>query len=164
MYENIQAHRDPFQKCGDYDVWTDNSFLQSPDVCWDPSISGLDAIYATYPTATILLTVRSADAWVDSVKRWGTLLRRLRTCKKLWPDQPKRRLRLSDLRNYYLWQVQHVRDFAASHPSLTFVEVDLEADETASTLEERVGIPATCWGRHNVNIHIYDLGTMEETG
>jgi hypothetical protein len=50
-----------------------------------------------------------------------------------------------------MWQIQHVRDFAAAHPSMTFLEVSLEDNATASILEERIGIPASCWGKHNEN-------------
>jgi hypothetical protein len=31
------------------------------------------------------------------------------------------------------------------------LEVSLESNETASLLEERIGIPASCWGHHNEN-------------
>jgi hypothetical protein len=145
--ENILVGREPFQGCGDYDVWSDNSWM-----CWDPSVSDLDAIYQAYPNATILLTVRDSYAWINSVMHWGKLLRRLGECHNLWPGQPRnRQITPEDIRKFYLWQIQHVRDFAATHPSMTFLEVSLESNETASLLEERIGIPASCWGHHNEN-------------
>jgi hypothetical protein len=55
---------------GDADVFTDNAYLTAPHSCFDPSVHGLDAIYESYPNATILLTVRDSSAWLDSVKRY----------------------------------------------------------------------------------------------
>ncbi|GAX28882.1 hypothetical protein FisN_20Lh185 [Fistulifera solaris] len=152
LYENVRDGKDPFAGCGDYDVWTDNSFIRAPSLCWDPSVTSLDAIYQAYPNATILLTVRDSLAWTRSVIRWGKLFQRLRTCLNLWPNQPQKSpLDVEDLRNFYWWQIQHVRDFAAAHPSMTFLEVGLEDSATASILEEKIGIPASCWGKHNEN-------------
>ena len=148
----LQEARDPFQGCGEYDIWSDHAVLQPPDLCWDPSVHGLEAIYKAYPNATILLTVRDSNKWLNSVIRWGKLLDKLRGCRDLWPLQNKtRRLTTRDIRDFYEWHQQHVRRFVALHPSMTFVQVDLESSETASILEERVGIPAPCWGHYNRN-------------
>lgn len=158
FYENLQQGDHPytnfFQGCGDYDIWTDNSFFDAPTICWDPSVTHLDTIYQHYPNATILLIVRDSFSWINSVIRWGKLYQRLQTCHNLWPEQPpltKSLFDVEDIRQYYLWQIQHVRNFAATHPSMTYIEVSLEDNATASILEERIGIPASCWGRHNNN-------------
>lgn len=64
-------------------------------------------------------------------------------------EQQQQLLTTRDIRNFYEWHTQHVRDFAAAHPSLTYIEVKLEDETTASVLQERVGISASCGGRHN---------------
>lgn len=181
--------------CGgdDFDVYTDNANLYPPHSCFDPSVHGLDAIYASYPNATILLTVRNTDDWIQSLQAFlfpnnnGDLLSYLQRCKNLWPtqliqrqhqeehqqqelmvgpntnnsttmnesnrthqqEQQQQLLTTRDIRNFYEWHTQHVRDFAAAHPSLTYIEVKLEDETTASVLQERVGISASCGGRHN---------------
>lgn len=152
LYDNFRDGTDPFAGCGDYDIWTDNSFILAPSICWDPSVTSLNAIYQAYPNATILLTVREAFSWTNSVIRWGNLFKWLTSCHELWPEQPQKpQLDVEDIRQFYLWQIQHVRDFAAAHPSMTFLEVSLEDNATASILEERIGIPASCWATHNKN-------------
>jgi hypothetical protein len=152
LYENVRDGEDPFAGCGDYDIWTDNSFIRAPSLCWDPSVTSLDAIYQAYPNATILLAVRDSLAWTRSVIRWGKLFERLRTCRNLWPNQPQKiLLDVEDIQDFYKWQIQHVRDFAAAHPSMTFLEESLEDNATASILEEKIGIPSSCWGKHNEN-------------
>jgi hypothetical protein len=149
---NVAASRTPFHKCGEYDVWTDNSWLAPPHFCYDPSIYGLQAIYEAHPTATILLTVRDMGAWLKSIARWGKLLGRLQQCRDLWPEQAAHNasnLTLDDLALFFQWHTQHVRNFAAMHPTMTYLEVRLESNETGRILEERIGIPASCWGHHN---------------
>ena len=148
-----EANDDPFQGCGDYDVWSDQAVLQPPHNCWDPSIHGLEAIYKAHPLATILLAVRDSDKWLNSVIRWGRLLDKLWRCRDLWPSNKNKKTMNTtrDIRDFYEWHQQHVRSFATLHPSITFVEVDLESNQTASILEERVGISASCWGHFNRN-------------
>lgn len=151
LRENISSGRRPLAGCGDYDVWTDNSLIRPP-ICWDPSVTDLEAIYEAYPNATLLLTTRDPKMWVHSVHHWGKLHSKLNRCDFLWPGQPSTRpLGLDDLRAFYVWHIEHVRNFAAQHPSMTYIEVGLEANETASILEDIIGIPASCWGHYNRN-------------
>jgi hypothetical protein len=63
----------------------------------------------------------------------------------------KRNVTDEDIRLFYEWQVGHVRRFAQAHPSMTYIEVDLEANATGSILEDKIGIPAHCWGHKNKN-------------
>ena len=45
----------------------------------------------------------------------------------------------------YEWHKRLVRDFATSHPSMTYIEAQLKSLDKASILESKTGIPAFCW-------------------
>jgi hypothetical protein len=167
LKKRIQAGLRPvFEGCGgeEFDIFTDNAHLQPPHSCFDPSVHGLDAIYESYPNATILLTVRDSTRWLDSVTRYRwekqnwSLLNNLLQCSDLWPTQRQdlgnRSLTEWDLKAFYNWHTEHVRNFARAHPSMTYVEVSLESDSTGQQLEDAIGIPATCWGHANKNTRI----------
>jgi len=154
-----------FQGCGGdtFDIYSDNAYLNPPKSCFDPSVHGLDAIYESYPNGTILMAVRDRQAWFDSVDRYRfpnwALLPFLKSCPDLWPTQQqdtgnRTELTDEDILNFYDWHTEHVRNFAKQHPSMTYIEVTLESNQTASILEEAVGIPASCWGHSNVNKRI----------
>jgi hypothetical protein len=57
----------------------------------------------------------------------------------------------ADLIAFYHFQVQHVREFAKNHPSLTYIEIQLENDDNGRILEEATGVSRECWGHSNVN-------------
>jgi hypothetical protein len=128
------------------------------DTCFEPVFhGGLDNFYRYHPHGTLLLTVRNVDEWVDSVnnhKGFGSRFKVI--CKQPgyfathWGDKT---VTDDDLAQFYSDHVQAVRDFAASHPSLTYIEVPLESDETGSRLETLTGIPASCWGHANKRKH-----------
>jgi len=153
-----------FQGCGGdmFDIYTDNANLKPPKSCFDPSVHGLDAIYESYPNATILLAVRSTQKWFDSVDRYRfrnwRLLSDLKQCPDLWPTQQQdignRTLTDDDIKNFYDWHTEHVRNFAKNHPSMTYVEISLESKETGQILEDAVGIPSQCWGHANINTRV----------
>jgi Sulfotransferase domain len=150
-----------FQGCGGdtFDIYTDNANLNAPRSCFDPSVHGLDAIYESYPNATILMAIRDSQKWLDSVDRYRfrkwALLEDLMKCPDLWTTQQQdvgnRTLTRDDILQFYDWHTEHVRSFAAAHPSMTYIEVQLESDDTAKLLEDRIGIPAQCWGHSNIN-------------
>ena len=52
---------------------------------------------------------------------------------------------------FYSWYLKHVRLFAKDHPSITFIEVSLDSEDTPKILEDKIGIPSECWG------HIHEL-------
>ena len=153
-----------FQGCGGetFDIYTDNANLGAPRHCFDPSVHGLDAIYDSYPNGTILMSVRDSQGWLDSVKRYRfgkwSLFGDLKKCPDLWTTQVQdignRTLTEEDILHFYDWHTEHVRNFAKNHPSMTYIEVALEDDETGQILEDAIGIPAQCWGHANVNTRI----------
>jgi hypothetical protein len=146
MLKNLSKRLDMFRGCGNYDIWTDNNAM---DGCWDPSVYALDAFYRSYPQGTIILSTRDPDDWVSSVQRWGGLMAHLKICRRLWPQQPQRNRTDEDIRQFYLWQTKHVREFAADHPSLTYIEFSLDDTNAGAFLEEKIGIKAPCWGKQN---------------
>jgi hypothetical protein len=146
MLKNLSKRLDMFRGCGNYDIWTDNNAM---DGCWDPSVYALDAFYRLYPQGTIILSTRDPDDWVSSVQRWGGLMAHLKTCRRLWPQQPQRNRTDDDIRQFYIWQTNHVREFAAEHPSLTYIEISLDDVDAGLLLEEKIGIKASCWGKQN---------------
>lgn len=165
IYKNIEAGHPPLdmEACGlpPIDVFTDNNNLQSsPKSCYYPSVHSLNDIYMAYPNATLLLGIRDTDAWIGSVLRWHDLMLRLRKCHDLWPMQKKilntmndtTIMTIDDIREFYLWHQNHVRTFAKEHPSMTYIEIRVEANNTGSILEEKTGIPKDCWDNHNQNL------------
>jgi hypothetical protein len=143
--------------CGRFDIFTDASrFFKEEKLCFEPVLhGGMENLYHYHPNATILLITRNVNDWVSSVNRWYQLGSRIKTwCHgpgyfTQWKDKI---VTNDDLVQLYKDHGNMVRSFAQSHPSLTFIEVQLEGNETAAILEERIGISKECWGQSNVNI------------
>jgi len=161
MYDNIvRRNRPPFEGCGHQRIHTDAGyarFVQDGDgdypLCYFPSISALEDIYRHYPNSTIVMVVRNSSSWYDSMNAWaeGTLLTRWKACNlPHFPnvtsddDSPPSREAAT---GFYEWHTDHVRKFARNHPSIRYVEVQLESNGTGSILEDSIGIPARCWGK-----------------
>lgn len=155
---NVNMGRPPFDGCGPYDVFADTGFStfvsKGVSDCYYPSISALPAIYEHYPHATIVMIVRNSTAWLHSTQAHGegSLFLRWRNCQMAsHVPSNNENIRQEDdpdgFRAFYEWHTEHVRNFAAQHPSLTYIEVSLESPTTGHILEEKIGIPAGCWGR-----------------
>jgi len=158
MQDNIRSgkKRKLFQDCGDYQVWTDAGFI-APGTCFYPSIhGGLEALVESYPQgATILQVVRETQAWVNSTTQFNDLWTRWKDkCEAPFPttkassstsSQQQHNTMLEDYAKFYDWHTNMVRQFAAQHPAMTYIEVTLEGDDTGKILEERTGINASCW-------------------
>jgi hypothetical protein len=71
------------------------------------------------------------------------------TCKNFPRDLYGDDLTDEDFANFYTQQVERVRGFANAHPSLNYIEVELEDPDIGKILEDRVGIEASCWGHAN---------------
>lgn len=155
MQGNMQTNRSLFEDCGDFQVWTDIGYLEDRTKanrgkkldCFFPTMhGGLEAFYQSHPTGTILNVVRDPDQWYESAIGWRKLPERM---SKSCAGFPPPRSEAPVWREFYLWHTQHVRDFAAEHPSLTYLEVSLEADDTGKILAQHTGIPQVCWGDCN---------------
>jgi len=147
MSDNVNKFNRPLLKgCGDhhYKVWTDAGAifdLKNPQ-CYYPSVHGLDDIVKDYPQATIMLVVRNTTNWVHSTKWWNGIRPNMERFCSGFPNVSSTD---QDWADFYESHSQSIRDFVQIHPSLTYVEVSLESSSTASYLENRVGIPASCW-------------------
>ncbi|CAB9496341.1 expressed unknown protein [Seminavis robusta] len=140
---NIKKHRPLLQGCGDsYKVWTDAGFL-SPGSCFYPSIhGGLEALYESYPQATILNIVRNTDAWVNSTSEFNNLWTRWgEKCDKF----PGPKATREDYTKFYDGHTEMIRQFAKEHPSMTYLEIPLESPDTGKMLEEATGVNQSCW-------------------
>lgn len=145
MKRNVMENRTFLEGCGDYQVFTDTGFIKGRPAlsCYYPGIEGLHDYYKSYPNGTLMYIVRNTTAWRKSVTKWthGLLLKRWERCKL----RGFRNRTAEGIEGFYEWHKQLVRDFARSHPSMTYIEAELESQEIASLLESRIGISASCW-------------------
>jgi len=142
LKDNAMKKRKYFQGCGNYEVWTDAGIV-APGICYYPSIhGGLQAFYNSYPTATILQVNRDTEAWVNSTTEFNDLWRRWSEKCDKFPGVGSTR---DDYGRFYEWHTAMVRQFAKNHPSLTYIEVSLEGEQTGRILESATGINASCW-------------------
>jgi hypothetical protein len=137
-------------------VFSDGShFVNKDRHCFEPVLhGGLDNLYRYHPNATIFLAVRNIDGWISSVKHWFHLDRRLKhVCRRpgYYTQWQNKTVTDDDLAQMYIDHANMVRSFAKAHPSLTYIEVELESNDTGRVLEERIGISRECWGHSNAN-------------
>jgi len=156
ILDNINSTRPPFDGCGlnkmnnetQTVVWTDNGFTGGPDKCYNPNMGyTMEAIWDAYPEATLLYVRRNATQWFRSadaqragfVKRWSH-----EKCTEM-PNTRNER----DWVKFYDNHTEYIRKFAKErqrrHPGMAFVEVELESPDTGRVLEEKIGLPASCW-------------------
>jgi len=151
MAENNASGRPLVEGCGNYRVfsgagsaWIDP--YSSEPKCFYPGLHGLQNIATHYPDATIVLLKRNTTEWIESIHRWGGVLNRLSAMCDGFPQEGSTERETRDSwADFYEMYVESVRNFARDHPSLTYVESQLESHETANVLEEASGIPGSCW-------------------
>lgn len=118
--------------------------------CYYPLIESLEEIYTAYPNATFLYIVRDEHQWLKSIEEYhdGIIVESWKKCdgNSHFPGTNATR---DDFLSFYRWHQQLIRTFAQEHPSITYIEIPLEARNAAALLEEKVGIPETCWGHYN---------------
>lgn len=128
----------------------DGKDLQQHNIqCYYPLINALEEVYTSYPNATILFVVRETEGWLKSIQNYhdGFIMDVWKRCRTL--GFPGLDGTLEDFREFYEWHKEMIRNFALEHPSLTYIEVDLEASDAGDILQDRVGIDANCWGHYN---------------
>jgi hypothetical protein len=74
-------------------------------------------------------------------------------CQAFESDRPANKTTDAEWEDWYWTEfTQSIRDFAKAHPSMTYIEGPLDDVETTSkVLEDKVGIPSTCSGRHYIS-------------
>ena len=113
--------------------------------CFYPSVDGLDAIYESYPTITFVNVVRNTEAWYNSIRTWSqaSLFVRLRLCNATgFPDGQSTK---EDIMQMYDNFNKMIRQFVQDRPSITYIEVQLEANDTGLLLQDATGIDSACW-------------------
>jgi len=168
MEQNINQNRSLFAECGNFKVWTDTSYLDDPltkrvpgedPSCFFPTLhGGLEAFAASHPNGTLMNVIRNPEEWYRSAMKWRKFPERMAKQCSLSNSQqldnrsgealsiPAPGSPQKDWVNFYKAHSKHVRDFAAQHPSLTYVEVKLEDADTGKKLRDKAGIPEFCWG------------------
>jgi hypothetical protein len=149
IQRNVERGRPPFEGCGTYEIYTDTGFANidaTGPSCYYPSVDALDAIYDSYPNATFVMVVRNTSSWFNSMESWGegSLLKRWAGCNTTgfgWTMEREK------IEQFYDWHTENIRQFARNHPSINYIEVELESPETGRILEEKIGIPSKCWAK-----------------
>jgi hypothetical protein len=119
--------------------------------CFFPSLHGLNELWESYPRATFVLFTRNGTDWAEATRSTSNLLKRLsRDCGDFgFPRSPSRADKRtdSDLRRwaeFYDVHSESIRTFAKNHPTMKYIEVDMETEE-GDKMEELIGFPASCW-------------------
>jgi hypothetical protein len=157
MRENMQANRPVLDNCGDHTHWSDIGMLRPDGTCFYPTIhdNGLKAMYQYHPYGTILHVVRDASTWYQSAQKWyGILERWSRSCDQF--PQPNATTQ-EDWIQFYEWHTHRVRQFAHEHPTMTYIEVNIEdTHQTQQVLADNFGFTPSCWGQKNINTETHD--------
>lgn len=115
--------------------------------CYYPTLhnGGLDYLYRHYPNATWVVFVRNEEDWYDSMMRWynGSLLRQWKNACG-FPGTNAAATE-ADWTNFYSRHTEKIRRFVLNHPTLNYIEVELE--NAHMTLSKYTGIESKCW-RH----------------
>jgi|UniRef100_A0A8J9S6T4 hypothetical protein len=155
--QNVLKGRPPFEGCGGYEVYTDTGYanflppspgqLFTPVSCYYPSVDALEEIYQHYPNSTVVMVVRDTNSWYKSMTEWGegSLLKRWKLCNAT--GFPSMNAEPKDFLKFYEWHTANIHRFAKAHPTMKYVEVRLESNETGGILEREIGIPRKCWAK-----------------
>ena len=135
--------------------------LQGPP-CYYSSLhdGGLENIVKHYPKGTISLITRNATSWARSMSKWGSiLLRWKRYCgfdgsvynttdnMKYWNNMYERLPKKEKEEywvNFYHAHTQKIREFAMTHLSMSYFEVELENPNMAKILQHYTKISPDC--------------------
>jgi hypothetical protein len=151
----------PLDNCGTYKVFGDDGFIRG-NRCYYPSLHGalpfFERAYAQdnrngkgSKGFTLLYIRRSSESWIKSMRNWkdGNLLRKWKVCDAPFPQNNKNATN-AEWMAFYEYHAQSMRQFARDHAdTVTFIEVDLEDENIAQILQDKIGIDASCWGHHN---------------
>ena len=147
--------------------------VQGPP-CYYASLhdGGLENIVRHYPNATILLATRDASSWYHSMSKWGGIMMRWKkycgfdghylhttttttttnnnnTNIEYWRNMFDTTVRSREKEemywiNFYHAHTQKIREFALSHLSMTYVEVEIENPNIGSILQQYTKVSPDC--------------------
>ena len=155
MRDNFVSNRDPFHKCDIHlkykkkiEFYSDLGIQigASGKSCWYNSLhdGGLEHVARYYPNSTIFMVPRNASSWYNSVRKWGNG-RLLQGWKKRCNftgslgDYSQ-----ADWESFYHAHTEKIRQFAMNNLHITYVEVELETEDAAETMEYYTGIDRGC--------------------
>lgn len=117
--------------------------------CYYPLIEALDEMYEFYPNATFLFVTRDENNWLNSIQSYhdGFIVDVWKRCTI--PGFPGLNATMEDFRKFYRWHKMLIQQFALDHPSITYIELPLEGEDTGKLLEDRIGVRQGCWGHYN---------------
>jgi hypothetical protein len=154
--------------CGDYDVWQDLPWFEEPlaektnqiGLCFDPVVhpGALIKLYQAYPKATIVNMIKDPQMWYkhlpfDIHQRWS------KWCKPSHAIPYPTENTEATYTEFYNKYHEFLRQFVATHPGWTLVEIDLTlpSETIATTLALKLGIHSQCWiGATQGNIPLYN--------
>eukprot|EP00978_Attheya_sp_CCMP212_P022307 scaffold66376_cov43-Attheya_sp.AAC.1 len=170
---NVDASRPPFEGCGDANIWSDCTYSSWADLihtnkntksskttidrpgvvptwkasgvdCYFPMVDDLEAIHASYPNATILLTTRPSMNWVKSLSKWSDLMERFTHCNAT--GFPNATATHQDFATFFEAHSANIRQFVKKYPSHLLVDINVESPEAPVTLEASFGVNSSlCW-------------------
>lgn len=159
MYNNYAADKPLVEGCGGYTSyvnagtywkdWEANKFK-----CFYPGIHGLDNIAKNYPNSTIMMFKFDTAKWLKGAAKQDMLRKISDYCDDIGGfPKPTKRKETTEAEQEAIWTkfyqgyLDSIRAFTRLHPSLTYVEVEVESAETPSILEKATGLPANCYGQ-----------------
>jgi hypothetical protein len=157
---NYRQNRPMLEGCASTQIFSDVGYIYTNDRerdwnnahgyanCFYPSIhGGLDNIATFYPHATILLVTRNATVWAQRIKHWHDIHHRwIAECEGFPKGKYSNRPTKQTWADFYQNHARRIREFVRLHPSITYIEVELESSDTGRILEDATGISRECWG------------------
>lgn len=155
MRDNFVRRFDPFNGCNGHpklnrtiEFYSDVGIQIGTKgrACWYNSLNdgGLEHVARYYPNLTIFMVPRNATAWVRSVSQWGG--------GRLFSGWKKRcgfkgsigDYSDADWESFYHAHTEKIRQFALKNLHITYVEVELETEDSAEMMEYYTGIDRIC--------------------
>ena len=155
MRDNYVANRDPFYGCSYHskqkksvEFYSDIGTQIGIDgrACWYNSLhnGGLEHVAKFHPNATIFMVPRNASSWYKSVKKWGNGRILKGWVKRCGFAGSIGDYSQEDWENFYNAHTEKIRQFALTNLHMTYVEVELESNDTAEAMEYYTGIDKSC--------------------
>jgi len=125
-------------------VWKENDNFK----CFLPGVHGLENIAEHYPNSTVMMFKFDAEKWIRVNREFQTLSRMGAYCDGAPSPARGADQHVTDAMwiKFHEDYLESIRAFAREHPSLTYIEVEVESKETPRMLEEATGLPANCYG------------------
>jgi hypothetical protein len=153
--KNVLEGRKPLSNTGRANVYAQMDVEFDPTrglPCYFPQIEALEQIHAAHPQSTFILNTRNTTRWVESLRAWSGMDRRLASCNITGLPEGVG-LSDSELMDFYESHTKRIREFVEQHPSHRLVEVVIDSPDAGQVLQDAFGISESCWGHENGNAH-----------